>query len=75
MGEIDSKTNKLSRNADNMAEGLMSKFKEYSSDKKKVIMTSIQQQFDKAKNYSDDKVQLSKLNYDLVNFEFYMYFG
>lgn len=35
-------------------------------DKKNETMTSIQRQFDKAKEYGDDKVQLAIQTYELV---------
>jgi len=54
-------------NIDEMANSYMSNVKEYSVDKKKETMASIKRQFDTAKAYSDDKVQLSIQTYELVS--------
>lgn len=70
MREIDWKTKKVVSNIDSLADDYMSKVKKYSADKIKGIISNIQQQFDEAKGYSDDKVQLSIQTYELVNFNF-----
>jgi len=44
----------------------MSNVKGYSVEKKNETMNSIQRQFDKAKEYGDDKVQLAIQTYELV---------
>jgi len=66
MQDMDSKTQELMCNVDKMADNLMLNLKGYSVDKKNKAMTSIQRQFDKAKGYSDDKVQLAIQTYGLV---------
>jgi len=44
----------------------MSNVKEYSIDKNNKTMASIQHQFETAKKFTDDKVQLSLHTYKLV---------
>lgn len=66
MQELDLKSQKLMNNIDEMTDNYMSNVKQYSVDKKKETMASIKRQFDTAKAYSDDKVQLSIQTYELV---------
>jgi len=66
MQRLDSKVQELMLNIDKLANDYMSNVKRYSVEKKNETMTSIQRQFEKAKEYSDDKVQLAKENYELV---------
>ncbi|KAL4135298.1 hypothetical protein QTP88_006916 [Uroleucon formosanum] len=67
MQELDLKSQKLMNNIDEMTDNYMSNVKQYSVDKKKETMASIKRQFDTAKAYSDDKVQLSIQTYELVD--------
>jgi inhibitor of growth protein 4 len=67
MRDLDSRAQELMRNIDKQADDYMSNVKVYSSDKKNDIMTNIQRQFDKAKEYGDDKVQLAIQTYELVD--------
>ncbi|XP_050429424.1 inhibitor of growth protein 4 isoform X2 [Adelges cooleyi] len=67
MRDLDSRAQELMRSIDKLADDYMSNVKGYSSDKKNETMTSIQRQFDKAKEYGDDKVQLAIQTYELVD--------
>ncbi|XP_001943164.2 inhibitor of growth protein 5-like [Acyrthosiphon pisum] len=67
MRDLDSRLQELIRNIDKLANDYMSNVKRYSVEKKNETMTSIQRQFDKAKEYSDDKVQLAIQTYELVD--------
>lgn len=66
MRDLDSRAQELMRNIDKLADDYMSNVKGYSVEKKSETMTSIQRQFDKAKEYGDDKVQLAIQTYELV---------
>lgn len=66
MRDLDSRAQELMRNIDKLADDYMSNVKGYSVEKKNETMTSIQRQFDKAKEYGDDKVQLAIQTYELV---------
>ncbi|XP_027843498.1 inhibitor of growth protein 5-like isoform X1 [Aphis gossypii] len=67
MRDLDSRTQEKMCNIDKMADDYLSNIKTYSGDTKKEKMTDIQLQFNKAKEYSDDKVQLSIQTYELVD--------
>ncbi|XP_025202273.1 inhibitor of growth protein 4 isoform X2 [Melanaphis sacchari] len=67
MRDLDSRAQELMRNIDKLADDYMSNVKGYTTDKKGETMTSIQRQFDKAKEYGDDKVQLAIQTYELVD--------
>jgi len=54
------------RNINQQANDYMSNLRRYSVEKKNETMTSIQRQFDRAKEYGDDKVQLAMQTYELV---------
>ncbi len=66
MRDLDSRVQELMRNVDKLTDDYMSNSKGYTADKKREMMTSIQRQFDKAKEYSDDKVQLAIQTYEMV---------
>lgn len=66
MRDLDSRAQELMRNIDKLADDYMSNVTVYPVDKKNETMTSIQRQFDKAKEYGDDKVQLAIQTYELV---------
>lgn len=66
MRDLDSRAQELMRNIDKLADDYMSNVKGYSVEKKNETMNSIQRQFDKAKEYGDDKVQLAIQTYELV---------
>ncbi|XP_060844873.1 inhibitor of growth protein 4-like [Rhopalosiphum padi] len=67
MRDLDSRVQELMRNIDKLTDDYMSNSKGYTADKNREMMTSIQRQFDKAKEYSDDKVQLSIQTYEMVD--------
>ncbi|CAI6354780.1 unnamed protein product [Macrosiphum euphorbiae] len=67
MQELDLRSQKVMNNIDNIANNYLSNAKEYSLDEKKVTMANITHQFNIAKEYSDDKVQLSIESYELVD--------
>lgn len=67
MRDLDSRAQELMRSIDKLADDYMSNVKGCSSDKKAETMASIQRQFDKAKEYGDDKVQLAIQTYELVS--------
>ena len=66
MRDLDSRVQELMRNIDKLTDDYMLNVKGYTADKKREMMTNIQRQYDKAKEYSDDKVQLSIQTYELV---------
>ncbi|CAH1738409.1 hypothetical protein AGLY_006053 [Aphis glycines] len=67
MRDLDSRAQELMRNIDKLADDYLSNSKGYAPDKKGETLTSIQRQFDKAKEYGDDKVQLAIQTYELVD--------
>lgn len=66
MRDLDSRAQELMRNIDKLADDYMTNVRGLSADKKTDTMTTIQRQFDKAKEYGDDKVQLAIQTYELV---------
>lgn len=66
MRDLDSRAKTLMCSIDKQADDYMSNVKGYAPDKKAEALTSIQRQFDKAKEYGDDKVQLAIQTYELV---------
>lgn len=68
MRDLDSRVQELMRNIDKSSDDYMSNIKGYSLEKKVETSSSIQRQFDKAKEYGDDKVQLAIQTYELVSF-------
>lgn len=67
MRDLDTRAQAVMRNIDLMADDFMSNLKSMSSEKKKEKMSEIQQQYNKAKEYGDDKVQLAIQTYELVD--------
>ncbi|XP_066902053.1 inhibitor of growth protein 5 isoform X1 [Halyomorpha halys] len=67
MRDLDTRAQAVMRNIDQMADEFMSNLKSMSSEKKKEKMSEIQQQYNKAKEYGDDKVQLAIQTYELVD--------
>ncbi|CAH1731004.1 inhibitor of growth protein 5-like isoform X1 [Aphis gossypii] len=67
MRDLDSRTQTLMCNIDKLADDYLSNVKGYAPDKKSEALTSIQRQFNKAKEYGDDKVQLAIQTYELVD--------
>ncbi|XP_060858495.1 inhibitor of growth protein 5-like [Metopolophium dirhodum] len=67
MQELDSRCQRLMNEIDKTADNYMSNVKEYSVDKNNETLESIQHQFDTAKQFTDDKVQLSVNTYKVVD--------
>ncbi|XP_001949522.2 inhibitor of growth protein 4-like [Acyrthosiphon pisum] len=67
MRDLDSTQQELIRNNDKLTTDYMSNVNRYSVEKNNDTVTSIQRQFDKAKEYGDDKVQLAIQTYELVD--------
>ncbi|BET00173.1 inhibitor of growth protein [Nesidiocoris tenuis] len=67
MQELDTRAQAVMRDIDAMGDDFMNNVKSMSSEKKKEVMTKIQQQFNKAKELGDDKVQLAIQTYELVD--------
>jgi len=65
MLDLNSKAQKLMHNINKLADD-MSNVKGYTPDKKDETFTSVQHQFDKEKEYDDDKVQSAIQTYELV---------
>lgn len=65
LGELDMKTKKLISGIDKETDDYL-KSNAHLTDKKKKKMNRIQRQFNKAREYSDDKVQLAIQTYALV---------
>jgi inhibitor of growth protein 4 len=66
MRDLDFRVQELMRNIDKLTDDYMKNAKGYTADKKREMSITIQRQFDKAKEYSDDKVQLAKQTYEMV---------
>jgi len=66
MQELDSRCHELMNKIDRLADNYLSNVKEYSVDKKNETLASVQNQFDTAKKFTDDKVQLSLNTYKVV---------
>ncbi|XP_067006552.1 inhibitor of growth protein 4 isoform X2 [Anabrus simplex] len=67
MRDLDARAQGLMRNIDRLAGEYLKNIKTLSSEKKKEQMNSIQNLFNKAKEYGDDKVQLAIQTYELVD--------
>ncbi|XP_075214047.1 inhibitor of growth protein 5 isoform X2 [Lycorma delicatula] len=67
MRDLDSRAQSVMRNIDKMADDYLHNIKALSNEKKKEGMADIISQFDKAKEYGDDKVQLAIQTYELVD--------
>lgn len=67
MRDLDSRAQELMRNIDKVADEYMSNIRGYSNDKKSDTLNNIKRQFNKAKEYGDDKVQLAIQTYELVD--------
>lgn len=66
MRDLDSRAQSVMRNIDKLADDYLHNIKALSNEKKKEGMADIQSQFNKAKEYGDDKVQLAIQTYELV---------
>jgi inhibitor of growth protein 4 len=67
MRDLDARAQNVMRNIDKMADEYLANVKLLSPDKKKEKINEIQAQFNKAKEYGDDKVQLAIQTYELVS--------
>lgn len=66
MRDLDSRARDLMQNIDRQANTYLQNVRTLGSDKRKEQMDKIQEQFNKAKEYGDDKVQLAIQTYELV---------
>ncbi|GLG94203.1 hypothetical protein R5R35_006716 [Gryllus longicercus] len=67
MRDLDARAQGLMRNIDRLAGEYLKNIKSLSPEKKKEQMNTIQNLFNKAKEYGDDKVQLAIQTYELVD--------
>lgn len=67
MRDLDSRARDLMQSIDRQASSYLSNLRTLSSDKRKDQLGKIQEQFNKAKEYGDDKVQLAIQTYELVD--------
>lgn len=66
MRELGSRSQEEMRDIDKLSNDFLSNVNIYHGSKKKEKMNNIQCKFNKAKEYADDKVQLSDQTYELV---------
>ncbi|KAL0277087.1 UNVERIFIED_CONTAM: hypothetical protein PYX00_004490 [Menopon gallinae] len=67
MRDLDTRAQGLMRAIDSLADQYLRNVMTMSQEKRKELMESIQSQFNKAKEYGDDKVQLAIQTYELVD--------
>ncbi|CAG0909012.1 unnamed protein product, partial [Cyprideis torosa] len=67
MRDLDTKAQQLMRGIDLQEEDFVKKYINMAADKRTDQMNKIRQQFDKAKEYADDKVHLAIQTYELVD--------
>ncbi|XP_065218485.1 inhibitor of growth protein 5-like [Planococcus citri] len=67
MRELDSRAQEIMKQIDKTGDDYLSNIKIFNTEKKKEHMNEIQKLFTKAKEYSDDKVQLAIQTYELVD--------
>lgn len=67
MRDLDTRAQGLMRTIDSLADQYLRNVMTMSQEKRKEQMESIQSQFNKAKEYGDDKVQLAIQTYELVD--------
>lgn len=67
MRDLDTRAQGLMRTIDQMADNYLRNINSMSIEKRKEQMDEIQKQFNKAKEYGDDKVQLAIQTYELVD--------
>lgn len=67
MRDLDTRAQGLMRTIDQMADNYLRNINSMSVEKRKEQMEEIQNQFNKAKEYGDDKVQLAIQTYELVD--------
>lgn len=74
MRDLDSRARDLMQNIDRQANSYLTNVRTLGSDKRKEQMDKIQEQFNKAKEYGDDKVQLAIQTYELVSIYIFLKF-
>lgn len=67
MRDLDARAQNLMKNIDELADEYLRNIKSLTSDDKKEQLNKIQNLFNKAKEYGDDKVQLAIQTYELVD--------
>lgn len=67
MRDLDARAQGLMKDIDKLADDYLKNMKKESPEKKKEQLTHIQNLFNKAKEYGDDKVQLAIQTYELVD--------
>ena len=67
MADLDRRALELMRNIDHVADKYLQNVRDMPIDKRREQMDEIQKQFNKAKEYGDDKVQLAIQTYELVS--------
>uniref|UniRef100_A0A1B6DWI8 Inhibitor of growth protein n=1 Tax=Clastoptera arizonana TaxID=38151 RepID=A0A1B6DWI8_9HEMI len=67
MRDLDARAQNVMRNIDQLADEYLQHVKTLPAEKKREKMNDIQSQFNKAKEYGDDKVQLAIQTYELVD--------
>jgi predicted RNase H-like nuclease (RuvC/YqgF family) len=67
MRDLDARAQVLMKDIDKLADDYLKNMKKESSDKKNEQLSRIQNLFNKAKEYGDDKVQLAIQTYELVD--------
>lgn len=67
MRDLDSRAQGLMKNIDSLADEYLRNQKTLTSDQRKEQLDKIQNLFNKAKEYGDDKVQLAIQTYELVD--------
>lgn len=67
MRDLDARAQGLMKDIDKLADDYLKNVKKESPEKKKEQLTHIQNLFNKAKEYGDDKVQLAIQTYELVD--------
>ncbi|MCL4129409.1 UNVERIFIED_CONTAM: hypothetical protein GTU68_013681, partial [Idotea baltica] len=67
MRDLDKKIQNVMKNIDELSDDYLKAIKEFSPEKRSEQTSNIQKMFNRAKEYSDDKVQLSIQTYELVD--------
>ncbi|ESO05837.1 hypothetical protein HELRODRAFT_184897 [Helobdella robusta] len=67
MRDLDSKSQDLLKEIDEMADSYLTNVKDLSNDKRKEQLSKIQTMFSKSKEFGDDKVQLAMQTYEMVD--------
>lgn len=65
--DLDSRVRDLLIDIDNLKDVYLKNFKSYDQDTRLIKVKEIDEQYEKCKQYSDEKVQLANQTYELVN--------